>query len=512
MQTRSTVIERIAFFLTPLAVVLMEAFWGYPWLLWAGKWETLHLGGTPLSFLSILALVAISFLLTRFLLSRAWSTKATRWTVLGLGLLVMFAVVRFEYGGGIALSSNKWFAYAASLFANMLNGPCAIIVALPASAYFWWRGMILARAREYNYVHSNVMFGAGSYVVLALIWAASLGVGSIRSMAGAIAPHAAAFFFCGLVAMALSNLHSVQKRMRPDEPRTVSLGRWLPIVLSVVTVIVIIGVLIATASSLDIVGAIKHLFGATSGFFGMVFHYIGIGFQYIMVPFEWLASLLFMFIAYIMRLVGNRTTPQTQSEPGGPPQLPPTTNSTSSAALLTALKWSFFAVAVVAVTILILRSINKNPRHNREGKPDFEETRESFWSWNRLFNDIILFLERIFARFMPWRKGKVASGSGGPSVTLAEQPMTTLKIREVFRHLLRDAGKAGIVWRHSETPFEYARRFAETIPEVAPHLKELTGIYVNVRYSTVEPGTGEAARANILWRQIKERLRQAQHG
>jgi len=511
METRPTVIERIAFFLTPLSVVLMEAFWGYPWLLWAGKWETLHLGGTPLSFLSILALVAISFLLTRFLLSRAWSTKATRWTVLGLGLLVMFAVVRFEYGGGIALSSSKWFAYAASLFANMLNGPCAIIVALPASAYFWWRGMILARARGYNYVHSNVMFGAGSYVVLALIWAASLGAGSVRSMAGAIAPYAAAFFFCGLTAMALSNLHSVQKRMRTDEPRTMPLGRWLPIVLSVVTAMVIIGVLIATVSSLDIVGAIKHLFGATSGFFGMVFHYIGIGFQYILVPFEWLASLLFMFIAYIMKLFGHKAPQQTQSEPSGPPQLPPS-NGQPPTALLAAVKWGLFAVAVVVVTILIMRSINKSPRHKGEGKPDFEETRESFWSWNRLLNDIILFLERIFARFMPWRKGSVASGSGGPSIALAEQPVTTLKIRDVFKHLLRDAGKAGIAWRHSETPFEYARRFAETIPEVTPHLEELTGIYVNVRYSAVEPGEGEVTRANILWRQIKELLRQAQHG
>jgi len=506
-----TALDRIALVLAPLSVVLMEAFWGYPWLLWAGRWEILHLGGTPLSFFSILVLVAIAFLATRLLLGRAWSSAAARWTVMGLGLIVSFVIVRIEYGGGIELFSIRWFTYAGQLFANMLNNPNGIVVALPASAYFWWRGMILGRAREYTYVHDNITFGAGSYVLLALVWWATIGADSLRSMAGAIAPHVAAFFFCGLVAMALGNLRSVQKRIRPDEPRAVSFGRWLPIVLGVVTLLVLIGVLIATASSLDIAGFIRRLFGSIPGFLGTVGNYIGIAFQYIMIPFEWLASVLLMFLIYLTRLFGNKPPGQT-GEPGGNlPELPEGVKPTSPEAFITLLKWALFAIAVVLVTILIVRSLERTARRKREGKPDFEETRESLWSWRRLFSDFILFFERILGRFLPGRKSAAKSGQGAFSAAHADEPITTLKIREVFRRLLRESAKAGITWHHSETPFEYARRFAETVPDASPQMSELTQLYVRVRYSAGDAGDSEVTRANSLWRHIRETLRKIKH-
>jgi len=430
--------------------------------------------------------------------------------VLGLGLLAIFTVIRLEYGDSIPLLSTRWFVHAGQLIAGTIDNPSAFIMALPASAYFWWRGMLLGRAREFNYVHSNVMFGAGSFVILALIWVVTITSDSLRSMAGTIAPYAAAFFFCGLVAMALGNLRNVQKRMRPEEPRTVSFGRWLPIVLSIVGGIVVIGVLIATISSLDIAGAIGQVFHAASGFFSTVVEYVGIAFQYILIPFGWLASGLLMFISFLVRLFGNKTPGQTTGETAGtPPEMPPLPQGNSPDALITALKWTFFVIAMVAVAVLIMRSLDKKTRHKREGKPDFEETRESIWSWRRLFNDLFLFFDRMLARLLPWRKSAASLRLGASSVARAEEPIATLKIREVFRHFLRDAAKAGVPWRHSETPFEYARRFAEATPEAGHHLSELTAMYVNVRYSTAEPGEGEVARANSLWRHIREVMKQA---
>lgn len=407
--TGTTALDRIAHSLAPLCVVLMEAFWGFPWLLWAGRWQTLNLGRAPLSFLSVVALVGISFLATKFLLSRSWSSAATRWAVLGLGLLAIFVVIRLEYGDGVSLFSTQWFVHSGRLIAGTASNPSAIIMALPTSAYFWWRGMLLGRAHEYNYVHSNIMFGAGSFVLLALIWVATVTSDSLKSMAGAIALHAAAFFFCGLVAMALGNLRNVQKRMRPEEPRTVSFGRWLPIVLGLVGVVVFIGVLIATLSSLNIAGTIGRIFHAASGFFGTVVEYVGIAFQYILIPFEWLASMLFLFISYIIRLFGGKAPGQTTGETAGtPPEIPPALQGNSPDALIAAFKWMFFAIAVVAVAVLIMRSLNKKTHHKREGKPDFEETRESMWSWRRLLNDMFLFFDRMLARLLPWRKAASA--------------------------------------------------------------------------------------------------------
>jgi hypothetical protein len=290
----------------------------------------------------------------------------------------------------------------------------------------------------------------------------------------------------------------------------VSFGRWLPIVLSVVGGIVVIGVLIAAISYVDIAGAIGRGFHAASGFFDTVFEYAGIVFQYILIPFGWLASGLLMFISFLVRLFGNKTPGQTTGETAGtPPEMPPLPQGNTPDALITALKWTFFVIAVVAVAVLVMRSLDRKARHKREGKPDFEETRESIWSWQRLLNDLFMFFDRMLARLLPWQRAALMHRQGESSITRAEEPVSTLKIREVFRHFLRDAAKAGVPWRHSETPFEYAHRFAETTPEAGPHLTELTTMYVNVRYSNAEPEEGEVARANSLWRHIREVMKQA---
>jgi hypothetical protein len=495
-------LNRLPMLLLPLSAVLMEVFWGYPWFIWIGKWETLHWQKPPLNIFSILSLVVISFLTTRFLLNRSWSSRAIKITIAGLGLLVVLIVMRIEYGNGIELLSTGWFVYIGKIILNSFSNLNSIVFAFPAAAYFWWRGMLLGRAREYNYIRSNVVYGAGSYVVLGMVWWITMGAITFRDMANAIGPYIAAFFFFGLVGTAFNNLRNVQKRMPQEETQTISYGRWLPLVVGIVTVIVAVGSIVATATTLDIAGNIKRFFSMFSGFIETVLTWLAIPMEYIFMPFEWIARNL---IELLVRLLGVK--PIQQDGEMGSGEIPEIVPGTTPEDWLTVIKWSLFIIVVIVVTILIARSIEKNRRHRNETNPSLDETHESLWSWRMFFANLILFFKRLFGRFLPKKIVKGIASLGGVITSQTEPSVTTLKIREVFKHLLRDASKSGIGRQCFETPLEYAHRFTEEVPETAASMQELTELYVLVRYSDSEASAIHVTRANSLWHQIRERLK-----
>jgi hypothetical protein len=90
--------------------------------------------------------------------------------------------------------------------------------------------------------------------------------------------------------------------------------------------------------------------------------------------------------------------------------------------------------------------------------------------------------------------------------------VTALRIREVFKRLLKDAARAGIGWNPHETPYEYAERFAQSLPDAGPQMAELTHLYVNVRYSASDAADAQVSLANGLWRHIRELLRNSAAG
>ena len=91
----------------------------------------------------------------------------------------------------------------------------ALMIALPAGAYLWWRGIRYGRAPLYtSSVYRSFMIGIVSFVLLIIVWRISLGEGSLEELAGIIAPHVAAFFFFALVSLALINLQSIRQPQR----------------------------------------------------------------------------------------------------------------------------------------------------------------------------------------------------------------------------------------------------------------------------------------------------------
>lgn len=495
--------NRIATLLVPLSAILMEVCWGYPWLIWTGKWETLHWGAPPLSGLALLSLVSISFLLTRFLIDRSWSSLKTQLTIAGIGLVVVFTVIRIEYGYDIELFSGYWFVYIGRIILKSFGQFNSIVLALPAAAYFWWRGVLLGRKPEYNYISSNVVYGAGSFVVLGLIWWATMGTTSFSDMMNAIGIYVAGFFFFGLIGTSLNNLRNVQKRMKPDEVQPMLYGRWAPLVVGMVAVIIAIGGVIATVTSLDIAGYIKRLGSMISHWLEIVLPWLALPFKYIFMPFEWIAREL---LELLIRLFGVKPV-QPEVEEGAGEVIPEIVPGTTPEDWLRIIKWALFIIVVIVVTIIIARSIERNRRRRMEATSDLVESHESLWSWRMLFIGLLQFFMRLFKRFMPKREGKEEILPGFMPVSQTEPSITTLKIREVFKHLLRDAAKMGVGRRRSETPFEYAQRFTTEIPDTNESMHELTELYVQVRYSDSDAGSEQIVQANSLWKQIKEYMK-----
>jgi hypothetical protein len=88
------------------------------------------------------------------------------------------------------------------------------------------------------------------------------------------------------------------------------------------------------------------------------------------------------------------------------------------------------------------------------------------------------------------------------------EAQTTLQIREVFRRLLREAAHRGLPRETHETPYEYAVRFARELPGVEGWMAELTALYVQVRYGGERVAQEQVLRANALWRQIRDAIRE----
>ena len=106
--SRLNKVSWIADVFTPLAVILMECFFLYPWLVFIGKLPELRVQQTPLSLLSLIFLLGLSFVATRFFLKRKWPMPWIQTSIMACGLAAIFLVLRLDYSAGFQLFSRQW--------------------------------------------------------------------------------------------------------------------------------------------------------------------------------------------------------------------------------------------------------------------------------------------------------------------------------------------------------------------------------------------------------------------
>jgi hypothetical protein len=477
----------------PLVVILMEAFWVSPWLGWLGVWPVFTEPRPALSLASVIIVLVVSLLVTRLLLKQKLPMWSIQCIIIGCGLVTMLLVLGVEYADGYGFLSGRWFVHIGQVLGVTFAHPRTIVIALPAMLYLWWRGIILGQSTSYfKDIYRSFLLGMVALIVLIILWQISSASGTFQKPGPGIGLNVIAFFFFGLMAIAICHLYLMRSAMPREEAALTSIRRWLPIMLGVIGGMVLIGFGVASIFSAEFFESVGH--GA-----GVVFDFLGKIFNYILIPFNYLFEGIFWLLRFILSLIrGNQPS---QPDGTGNMTLPEFTAITSKEwppAVTETIKWLVIAVIAAVIVFILAKAISRfRTQHARE---EIEEIHESLWSWRGLRDDLRLLLGMMGQKFK--RKP-----SESPGFHFDEHASGRLDIREIFRHLQWEAGRSGMSRRRHETASEYTSRLQRMVPDSGEPLNRLTVLYTDVRYGEINAPEEQVDNANSLWQTLRELLR-----
>jgi hypothetical protein len=488
----------------------MEAFWVYPWFIWAGTWPVLDWKRPLLSLISVILLIGVSFIVTRFFLSRSWRLRWVQLAIVACGLVAIFVAVWVEYGAGFGPLSGQWFARIGQSLMDSFSHPQPLAMALVAGVYLWWRGIRWGRSPfRLGDIYRSFIIGLTALVLLVLVWGVSLEEGASETLLANTGIYIAGFFFFGLLALALGNLQAIhQKMLGEGEKAPLFSRRWLSILLGMVGGIVIVGMALASIFSFDLIGLLAQGLDQAADWLFTILRYIVVGLGFVGGA---LGVVLSYAIKFIVNLFGGGEPPEplessdfpgtTELQEGGLNQLPPEA--------ILAIKWGFFAVIAAVVVFLLVKAVSRYWTARTKG--EVEEVHESLLSWDVFKADLRLFFSMVWQRIrMVWHKFRPRqkpSATEPIPVSYADAVASgRLNIREIYRYLLWEASCSGVARGSHETVYEYAERLGQAVPECSEQLAELTGLYIDVRYGDFKAPRGKVNRANNLWKTLRELL------
>jgi hypothetical protein len=475
----------------PLAVVLMEVFWVYPWLVWLGSWPVFNEGRPILSLASVIITLALSLLVTRLTLRQAWSIARVRIVIIGGGLVVILFVLGVDYRAGYVFLSGPWFAYVGRTLAATFSNPGPIVVALPALLYLWWRGIILGQTTSYfRDIYRTFILGMVALVFLIIFWQISAASERFTAPGADIGLYVMAFFFFGLVSIATCHIYVMRRSMPKEEAALTSMRRWLPIMLGVIGGMVLIGFGLASIFSPDMFDSIGRGFSAVGAFLGKAL-------TYILWPLFFVLEWLFRFFKYLLSLLRG-APPQTDNATFGNQNLifPEGTSADIPPWVTEAIKWFVVALIIGLVLFILAKAVSR--LRTRRLRDEIEEIHESLFSWRGLRDDLRELLGMMGDRF---RRKPVVPGP------VFDEDAAGMDIREIYKHVLWEGSRSGVPRRRHETAAEYSIRLGKRVPESGEPLEDITALYQNARYGDMKLPETQVESANIWWQKLRWLIR-----
>ncbi len=471
----------------------MEAFWVFPWLVWVGVWPMFAESRPVLSLVSVIIVLAVSLLVTRVSIRQKWTLWLMQSVVVGGGFVTMFLVLRFEYGAGYTFFSGQWFTHMGQMLGATFDSPNPVVLALPVMVYLWWRGMQLGRTTSYfSNIYRSFVIGMVALIVLIILWQVSSGAGDeFEGPISSIGLYVIAFFFFGLIALAICHLYLMRRRMPSGDTTLTSGWRSLPVMLGVIGGIVAAGFAAASLVSAEFFTTIKQGGNVILDALGKVVHYILIPFNYV---FEGIFYLVQLIINWLRG--GVEPEPLEGIEPGVEGMTEVVTKDIPPI-VTTILQWLVVAAIVAVVVYILARAIARY--RDRLDRDDIEEIHESLWSLSGLREDLRLLFKMMGERFK--RKPKPARS------VYYDDTTGRLEVREMYRRLLWEGARSGVVRRRHETTFEYEGRLGQHVPDGREELAQITDLYTEVRYGGIRPEEEKVDSANGLWQTLRSLLR-----
>jgi hypothetical protein len=480
----------------PLAVILMEVFWVYPWLIWSRELEVFPWDHAPLNIFSLLVLIISSYAITRFIPS---TTRLMKWGKLVLVLVIIGIVIHLEYTPGMIPFSGEWLKHMSQLVYDSFTTLHPVIPALTASVYLCWRGMSIGSSSTFSSdIYRSFLFGLIGIILLIIIWAAGLGTeSSLISLAGL---YIAGFFFFGLLALAMGNYMSVRQKLLREQSAPLSSRRWLTIMFSVIAGMVLVGFGIASLFS-------PELIEQATDALGDAVYRLNYALEYLIVPIGYIMEVLWYIMAFIFNLLRSKETFEDFHFPEfdeieGFEEVTPAPASDFDYMIIA--KWAVFFLLVAFVLYLLYKAAKRfQSKYSDSG---VEEYSESLWSWLGFTTDIRMFFSRLFESWFGSRIKRLRSRIATVGHTETVYP-DDMNIREIYRHVLEETGNAGFKHHSYETPYEYAGRLDSTVPGINEQVDDITELYVNARYGESRLKEWETEHANVLFRLLRRVLR-----
>jgi hypothetical protein len=482
----------LATVLYPLAVILMESFWVYPWLAWVGTWPAFAATRPILRLASVIITLAVSLLVTRLALRQKWGLWHVRATVVVSGLVVIWLVLAVDYRSGYVFLSGAWFGYAGHALGTAFANMQTFVPAIPVLLYLWWRGIVLGQTTSYfRDIYRTFVLGMVSLIILIIFWQISASSERFTKPGAEVGWYIMAFFFFGLVSIAVCHFYLMRRSMPREEATLTSVWRWLPIMLGVIGGVVLVGFGVASIFSPSLFESIGHGFN-------VIGNYLGTAVSYILWPIIYVFEWLIKFLVFLLNLL--RGTPQQSANATAnmtQPQFPQVIPKELPPWVTEAVKWFVAAVVAGLVIFFLARAVSR--MRQRRGREEIEEIHESLWSWKGLRDDLKELLGMMGNRF---RRKPAAAG-----YSFDEDAAGRLDIREIYRHVLWEGRRSGMPRRRHETPSEYSGRVGRAVPEGEASLKNITGEYEDVRYGEIKVPEEQVDKANSLWQTLKGMLR-----
>ncbi|MGC8873473.1 MAG: DUF4129 domain-containing protein [Chloroflexia bacterium] len=392
--------------------------------------------------------------------------------------LALFAALWTAKGGATGhyglLDGESWLGWARSL-ANidhplfLRNG-----IGLVAALLLLWRGMVLQRLEIETPARS---FRIGLVVSAFFILIGSLFLLDIESAGPSLVRAISAFFFFGLLAVAVAQLRR-GRAGSGESPGT----RWFLVLLPTVAGILAIGILI------------------TSLFSPQLGEFLQNGWEHLVADVLWLLTPLIVAVYALGQLVTGlipRSHPAAVT-PESPVEVPPSPMGGPQPTepwIRIDPRWGYVVtgvvlallVAGVAYWIWLLLS------HSRFEDEENEE-RESLWVWDEVGHNLQDWLRRL--------RRPVQRADLRALLDRLQGPPTTVAIRRLYIRLLLLALEQGVERRAGQTPHEYLHDLRQAMPQTAPHQAALTEAYVYARYDPHPASPDLVRRAETAWEQI----------
>ena len=447
---------------TRSAMLLMEAMWAYALVAFLAA---LIVAGDRPSPIGVVAVVFVSFSISRLLMNSDLSIGVIRAWGIVMSLLVFYVIVRVDFFHDLRLWDFSWVDKLFLDTSDALKSQEAKTAAtgIPLLWLVWMRGVIRGQQHiSFESVAGNFAIG----VLVVAIVEAFVGVVDAPATVGHVA---VPYIAVGLLAIATTQ--AAKGDGDADRPFSTT---FLGVIGGAILVLTVLGLLFALADF----GALAHAMGVASEAVGAVLSRL---IYYILYPFILATILMFEGLKAIWTSIyGDR--PPIEIQRGETPT--PVDTNTTPADVPEWFNWILRLIIGVPVVAAVLGGLwFLFAKYTK--RPESDEKKDSTYAEGRLGADLGDLLGNLVRRFRP---------GAGRELDPA---------RRLYFDMLHGAADRDMERRPNETPLEFAPRLDQAFTASTP--SRITAVFDDVRYGALTRDRAEIDRLRAEWEDLRKR-------